>query len=236
MPAPLPRTPRRVGRPAQISRQAIAEAAQEVGLANLTLKAVADHLGVSVAGLYHHIRGKDDLLQLAAEASPPEADVPLDHGQHWAVWLAEWAVTSYQGFVAEPALVDQFLSGAINPEAIAGTTDAILGHLVAQGFTIGEAHAAYQLTSSCALGAALKAIREARSRAAGRSELAALSRVLDRHERDVMPHLRQWMAIMLVDRPATFTPSLTTALAGIASSRNEPWPDIAPLVAAVLEP
>ena len=171
MPAPLPRSPRRVGRPAQINRQAIAEAAQEVGLANLTLKAVADHLGVSVAGLYHHIRGKDDLLQLAAEASPPEADVPLDHGQHWAVWLAEWAVTNYQGFVAEPALVDQFLSGAINPEAIAGTTDAILGHLVDQGFTIREAHAAYQLTSSCALGAALKAIREAR--VAGRGAVGA---------------------------------------------------------------
>ncbi len=51
-----------------------------------------------------------------------------------------------------------------------------------------------------------------------------------------MPHLRQWMAMMLVDRPATFTPSLTTALAGIASSRGEPWPDIAPLVATVLGP
>ena len=65
--APRGAARRRVGRPPQISRQAIAEAAQQVGLGNLTLKAVADHLGVSVAGLYHHIRGKEDLLRLAAD-------------------------------------------------------------------------------------------------------------------------------------------------------------------------
>ena len=56
---------RRVGRPARINRQLIAEAAGEIGLADLTLKAVADRLGVSVTGLYHHIADKDDLMRLS---------------------------------------------------------------------------------------------------------------------------------------------------------------------------
>jgi AcrR family transcriptional regulator len=239
----VPRTPtdaqgaaprRGVGRPPQISRQAIAEAAQEVGLGNLTLKAVADHLGVSVAGLYHHIRGKDDLLRLAAEHTAANSEVPLDHGQHWTTWLAEWAAYNYDAFVAEPVLLDQFLTGAINTESIAGTTDAILGLLVRQGFTIGEAHAAYQLTSSCALGAALKAIRTARSRAAGRSELGELYQVLDRHGRDELPYLRQFLAMAVTDKPEDFAPSLTTALAGIAVTRGEDWQAVAATVAAVL--
>lgn len=232
-PASAPR--RRVGRPPQISRQAIAEAAQEVGLGNLTLKAVADHLGVSVAGLYHHIRGKDDLVRLAAEHTESQAELPLDHGQHWAVWLAEWAIYNHDAFVAEPVLLDQFLTGAINTESIAGTTDAILGALVRQGFTIGEAHAAYQLTSSCALGAALKAIREARSRAAGRSEAGELYQVLDRHPRDELPYLRQFLALVVTEKPDSFASSLTMALAGIAATRGEPWEAIAAPVSALLE-
>jgi AcrR family transcriptional regulator len=221
---------RRVGRPAQISRQAIAEAAQQVGLGNLTLKAVADHLGVSVAGLYHHIRGKEDLLRLAAEHTAATSEVPLDHGQHWSEWLAEWAVYNYDAFVSEPLLVDQFLAGAINTESIAGTTDAILGALVRQGFTIAEAHGAYQLTSSCALGSALKAIRQARARAAGRSEVAELYHVLDEHEPGDLPYLRQYLALMLTERPEVFTAALTTALSGIAVSRGESLDDVVPLV------
>ena len=54
------------GRP-RISRQMIAEAAHELGLDGLTLRAVADHLDVSIAALYHHVSGKEDLMRLAAE-------------------------------------------------------------------------------------------------------------------------------------------------------------------------
>jgi AcrR family transcriptional regulator len=234
-PPPAGPVRRRVGRPPQIDRQAIAEAARAVGLANLTLKAVADHLGVSVAGLYHHIRGKDDLLRLAAERTAADSEVPLDHGQHWAEWLAEWAVYNYDAFVTEPLLVDQFLAGAINTESIAGTTDAILGTLVRQGFTIAEANAAYQLTSSCALGSALKAIRHARSRAAGRSEIAELYQVLDEHEPGDLPYLRQYLVLMLTDKPHGFAAALGTALSGIAVTRGESPDDVGPLVARALD-
>jgi AcrR family transcriptional regulator len=235
-PAPTarPAGPRRVGRPAQISRQDIAEAAQQVGLSNLTLKAVADRLGVSVAGLYHHIRGKDDLLQLAVEHTTATSEVPLDHGQHWATWLAEWAAYNFDAFVSEPLLIDQFLAGAINTEAIAGSTDSILGTLVGQGFSIAEAHAAYELTSSCALGAALKAVRDARTRAAGRSTVAELYGVLDRHGRDELPHLRRLLALVITEDPDTFPSSLATALAGIAATRGEDWSTIADDVTGVL--
>ena len=154
--------------------------------------------------------------------------MPLDHGQHWAVWLAEWAVTNYQGFVAEPALVDQFLSGAINPEAIAGTTDAILGHLVDQGFTI--ARGPRRLPADVVVRPGRRAQGHPRGPQPGRGAVGAggLYRVLDRHERGDLPHLRQCMAMMLVDRPDDLRPILTTALAGIASSRGEPWPTSPP--------
>ena len=61
--------PGRIGRPPRIDRTAIAEAVLELGLDGISMKAVADHLGVSVAGLYHHVANRHELLVLAAERS-----------------------------------------------------------------------------------------------------------------------------------------------------------------------
>ena len=62
---PTSEAPRPVGRPPRISRQMIAEAAHELGLEGLTLRAVADRLDVSIAALYHHVSGKEEFLRLA---------------------------------------------------------------------------------------------------------------------------------------------------------------------------
>ncbi len=130
----------------------IAEAAHELGLDGLTLKAVADHLGVSVAALYHHVSGKDDLLRIASEESTRSIPLPVDRGQHWAQWLLDWANYNRAVFTAQPGLLGQYLEGAIQPESVVQNLDAILTVLVAQGFTVEDANAAYELVTSCALG------------------------------------------------------------------------------------
>ena len=154
---------RRLGRPPRISREQIADAAIEVGLSDLTLRAVADHLGVTVAALYHHVDGKDDLLRLAADRSAGRLTVPEDHGQHWTVWLLEWAAYNRAAFVADPALLDQFIDGAISPAVIARNTEAFLSVLVRQGFTPDDAAESFGIISSCAIGLAITTIRSRRS-------------------------------------------------------------------------
>jgi AcrR family transcriptional regulator len=73
-PPPLPGAPRRVtrrktaGRPPTLSAGAIVAAAIEVidegGVSGLSMRRVADQLGVGVASLYAHVSGKDELLEL----------------------------------------------------------------------------------------------------------------------------------------------------------------------------
>jgi AcrR family transcriptional regulator len=157
----------RVGRPPRISRQKIAEAAHEIGLDGLTLRAVADRLGVSIAALYHHVSGKDELMRLAAEHSAAKVPVPRDRGQHWAVWLYEWAAYNRDAFVNEPVLLTQYLDRAISPASIAERLDSILEVLVRQGFTILEASAAYDLISSLGLGMAVSSLRARRAAESG---------------------------------------------------------------------
>src|SRR3954452_22471098 len=94
--------PRRVGRPARINREAITAAAHDIGLENLTLRSVADRLGVSIGALSHHVGNKEDLLRAAAEHALAHRSPPADVGQHWARWLIEWALYIEHSLTSEP--------------------------------------------------------------------------------------------------------------------------------------
>ncbi|HEX8804449.1 MAG TPA: helix-turn-helix domain-containing protein, partial [Acidimicrobiales bacterium] len=206
----------RVGRPPRINRQMIAEAAHELGLDGLTLRDVADHLGVSIAALYHHVSSKDDLMRLAAEHSAAQAPLPDDRDQHWAVWLYEWAVYNRDVFLAQPGLLAQYLDGAISPDAIAGNVDAILGLLVRQGFDVLAANEAYELVSSCALGTAVATIREREADEAGRPIASGLQEALVRRAPDELPHLRALLAAVAARGRPPFHERVATVLCGIA--------------------
>jgi AcrR family transcriptional regulator len=208
----------------------IAEAAHQVGLDGLTLRAVADRLGVSIAALYHHVSGKDELMRLAAEYSAAKVPLPQDTDQHWAVWLYEWAEYNRDAFVSEPGLLAQYLEGAISPESIAGRIETILGLLVRQGFTILEANAAYELVSACALGTAVSTLRAEQATEAGTAlrDVQAALQALD--ERDDLPHVRALLTATSRGDHPTFRSQVATVLAGIAARRGDDWREIAALV------
>ena len=201
----------------------IAEAAHDLGLDGLTLKAVADHLGVSIAALYHHVAGKDDLMRLAAEYSATKVPLPKDTGQHWALWLLEWARYNRDAFLAQPGLLAQYLEGAISAESIAGNVDVILGLLVRQGFSITEANAAYDLVTSCAIGTAVGVIREREAAKVGRSALLEHTRILDQTPEDELLYLRSLVAAVPTMERTTFRDRITTVLIGIAIRHGEDW-------------
>lgn len=211
---------RKVGRPARLDRDMIAKAAYEVGLDRVTMKAVADRLGVSVPGLYHHVEGRDDLMRLAAEYSAAQIPVPVDRGQHWTEWLAEWARYSHDAFVAQPQLLGQFLAGSIGVERMVEHVDAVIGLLVRHGFTPAEALDAYTVVSECAIGAAVSEIRTAEAARAGRPVIAEYHRVLARRAPDELPHLRALVATPPAG-PPELTERIRTVLVGIAVRRGE---------------
>jgi AcrR family transcriptional regulator len=228
--SPTPRPGRaRIGRPPRLTQEMIVEAAHEIGLDNVTMKSVADRLGVSVPGLYHHVRGKDDLLRLAAELSAGRIGVPDDHGQHWAEWLFEWALFNRSAFVADPGLIKQFTDGAIGAERTAQNMNTALGLLVKQGFTIRDARMVYGLISEVAIGAAVFALKEQQAAATGRPTLAELHRVLALREPHDLPYLRSMLADAMSNATTSlqeFHERLVVVLKGIACHRGEEWSSV----------
>jgi AcrR family transcriptional regulator len=217
---------RPVGRPRRIDRTAIADAVLRIGLDGINMKAVADELGVSVPGLYHHVGNRKELLLLAAERSLAQMRPPEDEGQHWYEWLREWARYSRQSFVEEPEVFAQYLKGAISVEATAEVVDSVIRVLSAHGFDAADALSAWVAVGDAAVGAAVDHIRWQAAAERGDEELSELEKLLDSHGVGDLRGVRAAFAISTSDLEHQFEENLTTLLVGIAVRRGEAWEPI----------
>jgi len=218
-------TPRPVGRPARIDRDAIARAVIEIGYDDATMKRVAEHLGVSVPGLYYYVRGRDDLLRLAAEYSLARTPMPVDEGQHWARWLREWARYT-RSAMAEPELMDHYRDGGVDTDRMVDVIGSTLDVLCRDGFTPEQAMVAWDATSRVAVGSAVADQRERALTDAGRPWIARIHAALVHRGPDEQPTLRALTASRAaLGSDETFEESLTTMLIGIAVRFDLPVDD-----------
>ena len=234
MTAPSP-PPGKVGRPARIDRTAIAEAVLDLGLDGISMKAVADHLGVSVAGLYHHVHNRRELLVLAAEHSLSRLPAPEDTGQHWDEWLREWARHVYASYVEEPEILVQFMSGALKWESMVDAVDSVIKVLGRAGFEPADALAAFNTVAQSAMGAAVQEIRQRGTASEGRSIPAELHRMVAARPAGELTGLRALLELPPIRYGANFEDHLTTVLVGIAARRGEDWAPVLERATVVVE-
>ncbi|WP_269858092.1 TetR/AcrR family transcriptional regulator [Streptomyces sp. RPT161] len=94
----------RPGRPAQISRERIVDAALSVGnLDTLTMRDLAARLGVTHGALYRWVKNRDQVFDLISEVMierilPPGGP----RGRSWRPWLAAVAWAMHDQFLAVP--------------------------------------------------------------------------------------------------------------------------------------
>jgi AcrR family transcriptional regulator len=216
----------RVGRPARIDRAAIADAVLELGLDGISMKAVADHLGVSVQGLYHYVRNRRELLVLAAERSISRLPAPEDCGQHWDEWLREWARHVYLSFVEEPEVLTQYLTGALRWESMVSVVDSVIQVLGRAGFDPLDAMGAFNTVARYAVGAAAHELRDRGAAAEGRSTMVDLHRMVATRPPEELAGVRALLAVSPINMGTRFEDQLTTVLVGIAARRGEAWHSI----------
>jgi AcrR family transcriptional regulator len=229
-------TPRRVGRPARIDRDSIARAVIELGFDHATMKTVAQHLDVSVPGLYYYVRGRDDLLRVAAEYTMARRTLPVDRGQHWADWLREWARHTRES-MAQPELMDHYVSGDLNDDRVAEVVGSVLDVLHRDGFEPEAALAAWGAVSSVALGSAVGDLREREAAAAGRPWIAQVHASLARRDPTEHQTLRALVERGVPrDADLVFEERLTGMLIGLAAQHDKPIDDTVRGIAKTTSP
>ena len=100
----------------QLTPQRVLEGATAVadsaGLTALTMRSLAEHLGVKPMSLYHHVANKDEILNAIVDLVFGEIELPVP-GSDWRPAMRERAASRAPG--AQPAPVGDGADGARVP-------------------------------------------------------------------------------------------------------------------------
>jgi AcrR family transcriptional regulator len=143
---PRDRRPRRAARQ-PLDRSKIVAAALAIvdaeGTDALSLRRLADTLGVTPMSLYWHVRDKAELLDLVGEAVLAEIEVPPARGD-WRAQLRDVHLAMLAGFMRHPNTGDLLIGRARFGAAGITLFERILGILLERGLTPVAAFDAYQ--------------------------------------------------------------------------------------------
>ncbi len=159
--------------------------ADEEGLAALSMRALAGRLGVEAMSLYHHVAGKEALLDAMVEAVFAELHLPVIG----ADWRGELRTRSVSGRTV--LLRHRWAVGLMDSRRSPGPEsmrhhDAVLGCLAAQGFSLVAAGTAFALLDAHLYGFMAQ---EVSLPFEGEADLAALgAEILGPEVRTTFPH------------------------------------------------
>ncbi|HYM83841.1 MAG TPA: TetR/AcrR family transcriptional regulator C-terminal domain-containing protein [Candidatus Dormibacteraeota bacterium] len=128
------------------------------GVTGLSVRRLADELGVSPMSLYWHVRDKDEVLELVGQAVLGAIEVPAARGD-WRDQVRDIHRAMYRGFIAHPNTGDLLIGRARYSAAGIGLFERILATLLDAGFSPEAAFAAYQSLYWFTLGAMATASR-----------------------------------------------------------------------------
>jgi AcrR family transcriptional regulator len=136
------------------------------GLAGLSMRAVAERLGVTAMALYTYVPGKDELVDLMYDGAYAELPVRYDLGEGWRAAVTSWATDLVWFYVRHPwALQVSFARPALGPHEQA-VVEALARILHQTGLPPAVARRIVSLLFYVARGTA-QAVAESRLAAAG---------------------------------------------------------------------
>jgi AcrR family transcriptional regulator len=180
-----------------LSAQAIVDVATRIaedeGLEAVSMRRIADELGVSAMALYKHVSGKHDLLDLIANRCLSELDLAEDEDA-WEARLARIFRSFHELMVAHPVLAYVAESQALEGPSARRMAEVVLAILRNNGFGDAEAVEVFSVLASYAVGMTLS--RRARLPTDPNETTARIARLAaDRqhpHLSAVAEHYVQW--------------------------------------------
>jgi AcrR family transcriptional regulator len=127
---------RRPRRP-RLTREAITEAALALvdadGLDALSMRNVAERLGVQASALYGHVSGKQELIQLMLDRVALEIELPDPDPEHWQEQVKDFARAARRALGAHRDLAGASLANIPTGPNMLGLIDRLLAILAASG-------------------------------------------------------------------------------------------------------
>jgi AcrR family transcriptional regulator len=171
----------------RVLRAAVALADQG-GVRSLSMRKLAQQLGVEAMSLYHHVANKDDILDGIVDVVFSEIDLPSSEAE-WKAAMRQRAISAREALLRHPWATGLMESRSTPGPATLRHHDAVLGILRTAGFSIELAAHAFSVLDSYIYGFALQ---EANLPFKDPEELAAVAdTILGNLPADEYPHLTE---------------------------------------------
>lgn len=215
----------RAGRPSRVDAKSIVDAAIAIGLSRVTIKEVAERLGVTAPALYRHVRNRDEIVKLAAIELALNRTQSSGSGHHWSDLVKGCAHGMVELFVAEPQLICEVMNGTLGPDGEMDFVEQFLAAMAAHGFAPAESIRIHHAVAMLAIGAAVSATAMKSGYAGGLSHEESIRKALARRPRNTLPLIRSALPTYLHIDPQQWRESLDALVASIAARRGEAVPD-----------
>lgn len=131
--------------------RAAVELADEGGLEGLSMRRLAQQVGVEAMSLYYHVRNKDDLLGGMLDVVYSEIETPASDGD-WRSAMRRSAISFHQVLLRHPWACSLFMSSVGPGPLRLRYMDTVLGRLRGAGFSAEMTHHAYHALDSHIVG------------------------------------------------------------------------------------
>ena len=171
-----PRTP--------LSKERVLRAAVELadkgGIESLSMRKLAQELGVEAMSLYNHVSNKEDILDGVVDVVVSEIEVPRN-GSDWKSSLRQTVLAARQVLLRH-RWAPRVIETRRNPSpATFAYFDAVLGILRRGGFSLDAAHHALHVMGSRVLGFTQELFNDSDDLAADPQAAAALAQMADKY-------------------------------------------------------
>jgi AcrR family transcriptional regulator len=164
------------------------------GIESLTMRRLAQELGVEAMTLYYYVARKDDILDGIVDIVVGEIEPPS--GADWKAALRRSAISAYEVLLRHPWAASLILSGPTVSLARLRHMDSILGSLRAAGFSAEMTDHAYHALDSHIMGFTLWEV----GTSVGLARLGSVATFLQEFPLDEYPHLAEHVEQHLRER------------------------------------
>jgi AcrR family transcriptional regulator len=132
------------------------------GTEALTMRRLAEELGMGTMALYRYFPSKNDLMDAAIDLAAPEIDLPERGAAPWKEQLADLARALFQAGLRHPSLARERFDRPLQSAGAMLITDRAIALLLEAGLSKRDAVAAFKALLVHTLGAAAFAAAESR--------------------------------------------------------------------------
>lgn len=148
------------GRPRLLTHEEILDGAVKLGLENITMKKLSDHLGVGTATLYQYFSSRKELMRAAAVHSLSEVAFPADTGQHWSLLVRDYILGLLKLFADNPSYINSMSPTEFGFEVHFKLIEPFLKSMQDRGVDPKKAMELFNQVGLIAYGGAVETIRQ----------------------------------------------------------------------------